>query len=252
VKKLKQLTEYSECLAGGLSVRRAAARVGVHPSTAFRWRHALLDGLLNSELDRLAGWIEFDWVLVAYSQKGQRGLGDRARRRGVRHGRRTQLLRVSVWAACDRRGRTANGVCVSYRPWTRAVESDLDSCIQGPVMLTDLHGPMGPAATYAHRRQGRFHDARATTRAAVQVLLGVDFATNYLRRFQIWVRRFRGVATKYLDNYLRWHLIWDREYRQGLSATLLQWCDRIVSTALEPSGLEPFLLELGTTAEKQI
>ena len=36
---------------------------------------------------------------------------------------------------------------------------------------------------------------------------------NYGSRLKTWMRRFNGVATKYLDSYLGWHRINDREGR---------------------------------------
>jgi hypothetical protein len=38
-----------------------------------------------------------------------------------------------------------------------------------------------------------------------------------------WIRRFRGVATKYLPNYLAWHLALDLARRRALARAALRW-----------------------------
>ena len=245
VKKLIQMTAYTSCLAEGLSVRRAAARTGVHPSTAFRWRHAFLFALGLGEADRLAGWIEFDWVLFPYSRKGQRTVGHDARRRGVPPGSRRQVERVSVWAACDRRGRAASGLCRMARPFAAWIDGDLAGRIAGPATLTDLHGRFGPAAVFARSHKLAYHDSRNVTRGQTSMLAGVETVKTFLRRLRGWLRRFRGVATRYLSNYLRWHDYWERPLSLSLSVSLLQWHDPVERhdpvelATLPPHGSRP-------------
>jgi len=38
-----------------------------------------------------------------------------------------------------------------------------------------------------------------------------------------WIRRFRGVSTKYLANYLMWHRAVDVPYRLGIERNVLRW-----------------------------
>ena len=39
----------------------------------------------------------------------------------------------------------------------------------------------------------------------------IQNVNNYCTRLKSWMRRFNGVATKYLDSYLGWHRADDRE-----------------------------------------
>ena len=39
----------------------------------------------------------------------------------------------------------------------------------------------------------------------------IQSVNNYDSRLKTWMRRFNGVATKYLDSYLGWHRTNDRE-----------------------------------------
>jgi hypothetical protein len=45
-------------------------------------------------------------------------------------------------------------------------------------------------------------------------------AANGGRSFGWWLRRFHGIATKYLQNYLSWHALLERE--RDLSETALR------------------------------
>ncbi len=62
--------ELGWCLWEGLSVRDSAQLLGVHPSTAFRWRHRFLSALRASEKPRLTGVAEVTVVnLIAYRRR---------------------------------------------------------------------------------------------------------------------------------------------------------------------------------------
>src|SRR5690606_32629262 len=49
---------YRTCLQQCLSVRASAHAIGVHPTTAFRWRHRYLDAMLVLEQTLLTGLVE--------------------------------------------------------------------------------------------------------------------------------------------------------------------------------------------------
>jgi hypothetical protein len=43
------------------------------------------------------------------------------------------------------------------------------------------------------------------------------------RRFDDWMVRFHGVATRYLDNYLAWHRVVDQAAQLGGGFRLMRW-----------------------------
>lgn len=56
----------------------------------------------------------------------------------------------------------------------------------------------------------------------IRVLEGVFHIQNvnaYDSRLKTWMRRFNGIATKYLDNYLGWRRLLER-YREAISPAL--------------------------------
>jgi len=67
-------------LAGYLSVKQIAEKVGISIQTAFDWRHKILSAISSNE-EQFEGITEIDDIWFLYSQKGRKGL-DYARKRG--------------------------------------------------------------------------------------------------------------------------------------------------------------------------
>jgi transposase-like protein len=228
-KKLALWPAYSRCMAQGWSVRRSAACVKIHPSTAFRWRHALLDRLRAVDAERLSGgWVELSTLRMPYSEKGQRTLDRPPRRCRERPDTAPFLGRqdVNVVIACDRLGRViaaVAGISPVRRPTRLDLERALAGRVRGRVIVAARDGRFGAAGFFASRRGGTVHDARPGAHDRAGRLAHVDTAFAYGLRLETWLERFRGVATKYLPNYLAWHCAVDRTLRRGPAATILRW-----------------------------
>ena len=97
---------FGASLTEGETIREAAERCGIAPSTAFRWRHRFLEAVRQAP-DRLAGIVEADETFVLESRKGERKLDRKPRRRGGK-ARKRGLSReqVPVLVAADRAGAT--------------------------------------------------------------------------------------------------------------------------------------------------
>ncbi len=98
----------------GLSVRKAAARMGVHRTTAFRWRHRFLAVPREAKDGHLTGVVEADETYVLRSYKGQRHrlLADGSRgphRRGGHAAKRgLSAEQVPILVARNRAGQTTD------------------------------------------------------------------------------------------------------------------------------------------------
>jgi transposase-like protein len=175
------------------TVRRAAALVGIHRNTSFRWRHRFLHSAKQDRNVPLDGVTEADETYLLESQKGSRQLdrpprrrGGKARRRGLSHEHDCILV------ARDRSGRTVDFV-TGRAPLKPA---DLQRCLRPVIapdimLVTDGH-PAYPAfarqAGIAHRAVKRSAGVRVAGKLHVQ---NVD---AYHSRFKQWLRRFNGVA----------------------------------------------------------
>jgi hypothetical protein len=72
LRKKELWDRFVQQMTAGLSVRKAAAAVGVHPNTSFRWRHRFLKVPAAMQATSLKGVVEADETLFRTSQKGTR------------------------------------------------------------------------------------------------------------------------------------------------------------------------------------
>ena len=257
IKKLWLWPAYCRGMETGESLRAAAQRLDIHPSTAFRWRHRLLAGLRardeglgecadegpdeGPDREVLTGWVEL-CLLGGYSEsfKGRRsGLGRPARTHAVPRPWRylSDPRAVRVLVATDRDGHVVTGIV--RRPVPRA--GDLERILGGRLRGRS-HG-RGPVLVVARAGAGllgyrRFADRLGgTVRSACgpegrHPLVTAERARLYWLRLQHWMVRFRGVATRYLPHYLLWHRWLDRAHRHASGPAALRW-------PLEPVGPAP-------------
>lgn len=259
-KKLLLWPAYVRCMAHGMSVRESAAHVGIHRTTSFRWRHAVLNGVRTQSRVALRGWVEVVWTQMAHSTKGQRRPKSEvhsetrppdadtaaleavfgkdalpasqppARRapaprerwvRGYHH--RYQGRRVCVVFACDRYGQVLATVCDGRFPRVDHLVKALKPKLRGKPTFLAAHGRAGPIAWLAVRLRARYRSARRHAQPLVGSIAHLDTVHTYRFRFFDWMVRFHGVATKYLPNYLVWHDHVDRSLRRGAARSLLEW-----------------------------
>lgn len=218
LKKAELLREYAERMAQGLSLRKSARQLGIHPSTAFRWRHRLC-GHLATKPEALDGRVETVSVRLPRSLKGQRHIPRSPRRR------RSSLAsvyrdQICVVFATDRIGGVASGAV--DRPHARPddLERVLGASLSEGVPLISAEGPIGAVGRFARARGGQLIDAR---RARPRGLEHVRIARAYASRFLRWSARFRGVSTRYLEHYLAWHRHLDYGHRHHLRERVLRW-----------------------------
>jgi transposase-like protein len=211
---------YLDCMLQSGTVRRAATLVGIHKNTSFRWRHRFLTRTKSDRSWPLDGLIEADETYLLESQKGSRHLdrpprrrGGSARRRGLSH------EQVCILVARDRTGKTVDFV-TGRAPLTPA---QLRHCLP-PVIAPDIL-----LVTDGHAAYRAFARSTGITHHAVNLAAGVRVAgalhiqnvNAYHSRFKEWLRRFHGVASRYLPNYLGWRWAVDAG-RIGSPAMLLR------------------------------
>lgn len=202
----ERFAEMPRCLREGLTTRAAARRLGVHPTTAWRWRHRLL-ALLHGEgrplLDR--GPVQVTQVLVLCSRKGIRGSRtDRGQPhsavalalRRVAEGVRVLLarspsgaVRCAVWG----RGREL----ADPAPWIRGLVRPGVSVVTERIWALLPRAPRG-------RRRGARADGLCHRRPGEPPLEAVARLSRVLVR---WLARFRGVGERYLGHYLTWFVL---------------------------------------------
>lgn len=243
-------------LLNGASVRECARQLGIDKSTAWRWRHRLLDTLRSESPPSLHGIVEVHETTFAHSQKGSRDLRDargrprpprlRGAGRGRDHRRAWVLLlraRSGLYRAeyvGDRRpgvhqlndvldARTTNTIDVLLSRWgplsswgrwcrgrgIRFAHANGSGAIRGPALRPRIENrgqactPSAPSPSPGGSNIGHA-SVRALNASAVTVPSAPTRTHEMDWRLRNRLRRFRGVATRYLPNYLHWFALHER------------------------------------------
>lgn len=208
----------AEALRDGRPLRAVAKDLGIHVGTAHRWRHRFLARPQAATPGALVGIAEVDETMFLLSFKGQRTLPRKARKRGGKSAKRgLSLEQVPVLVARDRAGVTAD--CVLKATDAATLAAALKPFVPADVVLcTDGSSALAAAA----RQLGVEHHA-VNLSAGVRVdgAWHIQNVNAYHSRLKTWVRKFNGVATRYLANYMGWFRTLDRESTNGLKPS--QW-----------------------------
>ncbi len=199
---------YAQALIDGDTVREAAHRCGVHKNTSFRWRHRFLALPAQAKPLHLHGIVEADETYFLESHKGERDLPRPPRKRGgVASTRGLSEEQIPVLIARDRSTRTTDAILEKAN--TQAVRTVLEPIVDpDAVLCTD-----GAAIYRSFAKQTHIAHKPVNLSAGIRVVEAVFHIQNvnaYDSRLKGWMRRFHGVATKYLPNYLGWRRCLER------------------------------------------
>jgi transposase-like protein len=203
LRKKEKWLDHARAMIEGKSLAKTAALCGVHPTTAFRWRHRFLRAPASDKPRALRGIVEADETFILESFKGRwSDLPRKARKRGgtARHPGLYQD-NIPILVARDRSGATFDAILPQ-------VDGASVSLALAGIVTPGNHliGDGGKAiATFARRAGIPFHTVPAPgkpTPAAPH--LHINNVNAYHGRLKQWLNRFNGVATKNLPNYLGW------------------------------------------------
>ena len=193
----------AQAMIEGVSLAKAAERCGVHPSTAYRWRHRFLIAPALDKPQMLQGIVEADETFILESFKGRRsGLTRKPRQRGgkARHPG-NYFENIPVLVVRDRSGATIDAV----------LPEDTAACIAQAIA-----GALTPANVLVCDGGKPLRAFARRAKIPVRVVpapgkpmpgepeIHINNVNAYHSRLKEWLRRFHGVATKNLPNYLGW------------------------------------------------
>ncbi|AVR94689.1 IS1595 family transposase [Pseudoduganella armeniaca] len=195
---------FLQCMLNSMTVRGAAQAIGIHRNTSFRWRHRFMMMAKDARALPLGGIVEADETYILESQKGSRNLTRPARRRGGTASHRGPGKEHDcILVACDRTGKASDFV-TGRGPVTA---SQLQQCLPPVLAPGVLLATDGAIAYKAFARATGIHHRAVNVAAGERVvdeLIHVQTVNSYHGRFKGWLRRFHGVASRYLPNYLGW------------------------------------------------
>jgi len=201
---------YARALNESLSVRKAAKACKVDKNTAFKWRHRFLKARNYSKDQSLVGIAEVDEIFLLESFKGQRKLPRAARKRGgVAEKPGLSAEQIPILIARDRAGAHIDAVLpdrseVAVRPVLEGKLSQEDTllCMDGDKALIVFAEAEGIEYELIIASKGEHVHEK---------VLHTQNVNAYGSRFKQWLRRFNGVATKYLQSYLGWRRWLEKE-----------------------------------------
>jgi len=210
IKKKEKLNKYLYCLLSGYSIRKSAKETGISIQTSFDWRHKLLTSFSSVSVEEFQGIVESDDLFFSYSEKGNRNLERRPKKRGEKASKAgISDEKVAVVATCDRSGNKDFKVATRGR----ISKKDLDKILKGKldnadVLCSDSHrsyGAFAKANTIDHKKFNASKGQRT-----VDKVYHVQNVNNMDMRLRKFMDSFNGVATKYLQNYLNWFLVLEK------------------------------------------
>jgi transposase-like protein len=203
LRKKQRWLDHARAMIEGKSLSKTAELCGVHPTTAFRWRHRFLRSPAADKPRTLSGIVEADETFILESFKGRwSDLPRKARKRGgtARH-RGLYQDNIPVLVARDRKGATFDAVL------PQVDSASVATALAGVVTQGNhLVGDGGRAiAAFARKAGIAFHAVASPGKPAPEAPhLHINNVNAYHSRLKQWLNRFNGVATKNLPNYLGW------------------------------------------------
>lgn len=210
LKKPDKFQEYIELVADGISLRKASKKLELNIKTVFDWRHKILSSLSKTNELVFSGIVECDDKQLDISDKGKRDLerkpfkrpSDRDTKRGVSNDK------VSIMVASDRKGNVIMRVAKIGRIDTESVERTIGDLISKEnILCSDSHPSI---ISWAKGKEIEHHTFVASKQHVKNKCYHVQHVNSIDNRYERWVKRFYGTATKYLDNYLNWFVFLEK------------------------------------------
>ncbi len=224
IKLKSKWQSYLRCMEQGMPIKKIAKQLGISIQTSFDWRHKILSSLDQFVPEQLSGVVECDELELALSNKGEKDLQRKARKRGsdfTRNKGKEEVTTVQVVTVVSRSGGKYLKAVESKRLGKEEIAQVLDGKLaDGTILMTDKH-PSYKA--YAKQNPALKHRVllakdHVDRKDKTVHLQHVNNTHSQLRKF---LAPFNGVSTKYLQNYLNWYA-YIGEIRKTRT-TLKQW-----------------------------
>ena len=187
------------CLSEGMTVRSPVRHCRLSDNTSFCWRNRF-PAAKGQGSRKLTGTVEADEIYVLESRRGDRQLDHKACRRGDKAGKRSLSgEQLPVLVAADRSGMTVSSSLSSIN--ADALREHIEPFVEGEfVLVSDGRRAWPPCATEIGARNEALNLSGGER---VRDTFHIQTVNNRHSQLKSFLRRFRGVVTKYTDNYLR-------------------------------------------------
>lgn len=230
---------YFRCMEQGMTIKATAKELKISIQTSFDWRHKILSSLNTFVPKTLSGTVESDEFEIALSNKGQRNLGRKPRKRGTdfKRNNEEEITVVQVVTAIERGGETYLKAVESKRLTTEEITKAFDGKLtEGTLLITDSHKSY---KSFAKENPGLKHKTFIAKDhvSKEDKKIHVQTVNNKHKKLKQFLDPFNGVSSKYLQNYLNWFAY--AEKLRETKHTIKQW---IIGGLLADNSYELFLL----------
>ena len=195
--------QYFHCMMSQMPIHKCAKICGICSSTAFAWRHKILDALQNMMKSvLLQGNVQADETYFHLSFKGAKKLPEgRVPLSKIRGKKKRGLSREQVCVVCgvSKDYQSVSKIASLGKPTWNKIKTVLDGHIKdGSTFVTDSFTAYRQAV-----QQWDVHHIAIPRGSYKKDGFNIGLINNYHARLKNFINRvFKGVATKYLNNYL--------------------------------------------------
>ena len=211
--KYPLILDYLKCMLEGKSLRACASEVGISLPTSFRWRHKILAAIQGLEGGiNFSGITEADELLLQYSEKGRRYKSPEEKEQAMK----TVHPNVAVLVMTDREG----NLLFKHTGENRVQNSQIKEELKRRVSENNLicFKPNDEFKQAVMESPSKKVIVRRKTKGLT--IYSVNVAEKKITNFLVWMMRFRGVATKYLQNYLMWFVVMNKYLKDKLESDI--------------------------------
>jgi transposase-like protein len=238
--KLKtKWSSYLRCMSENYSLRKSAKEVGICLQTSFDWRHKILASLNTLVPQTLSGVVECDELEISINNKGDRDLIRPARKRsnGFSRNEAEEVSVVQIVTAVERKGDKMFKIVETKRLTEENIKEALDGKLQkGTLLITDKHPSykaFGKTNTELSHKAIRAKDHVDKNDRGMHL----QTVNQTHKQIRLFIRKFNGVSTKYLQNYLNWYAYEGKI--QDSKAVIKQW---VLTGIMAPEAYQLFWL----------
>jgi transposase-like protein len=207
------LVDYIKCMLEGKSLRACAREVGISLPTSFRWRHKILSAIQGLEGGiNFSGITEADELLLQYSEKGRRYKSPEEKEQAMK----TVHPNVAVLVMTDREG----NLLFKHTGENKVQNSQIKEELKRRVSENNLicFKPNDEFKQAVMESPSKKVIVRRKTKGLT--IYSVNVAEKKITNFLVWMMRFRGVATKYLQNYLMWFVVMNKYLKDKVESDI--------------------------------
>lgn len=216
--KKRLVNDYLDMMHEQKSLDKIKSALQINKKTAFDWRHKILSSFQEVEKQDFNGIIESDETFFLQSDKGNRNLKHKGRKRGGTSSKRgISSDQVAVIVTADRKGTIDLSVATMGRIEKKDIENAIGSRIsKGAILCTDGHVSYKGFAKDGNLTQIVL---RANLKQHVkQGIYHIQNVNSLHNRIKKWIDlTFWGVSTKYLQNYMNWFRI-EQTFKKSICA----------------------------------